>query len=83
MNGGRGKKIETGLTTWVHLIVSDESNGWLKRKCVCVFMHVCRVKCRRVREKDKYFHTHLLINRGYSLLTHGCMHKTYTNGERT
>lgn len=32
MNGGRGKKIERGLTPRVHLIVSEESNGWIKRK---------------------------------------------------
>lgn len=46
MNGGRSKKIERGPTAWVHLIVSDESNGWIKRKCVCVCVsvHLSRMK---------------------------------------
>lgn len=60
MNGGRGKRIERGLTPWVHLIVSEASNGWIKRKCVC-FVHGCRVSRKRGRETDgKYFYSHLL-----------------------
>lgn len=38
INGDRGTKTETGPTPWVHLIVSAESDGWIKRKaCVCLY----------------------------------------------
>ena len=59
MNGGGGKNMERGLTPRVHLIVSEESNCWIKR-FVCVRVCVCVCACahmhlqgRGVRKKQR------------------------------
>lgn len=70
MNGDGGKKTEMGLTQWVHLIVSEERDGWIKMKvcvyrvCLCVFMTFSGYRYRRKRLSYITSNNHILVTQG-------------------